>query len=153
VSFGYHRGDFQQSSGRIDAALTIGGATGIRLQFDRVRNEDGQIEIGGLPSTIIPRSAFIHRVLDPSIPIASMTGDEYEGRRVETRVGGLMLFYQQHRVDGVDIEVAGTEITLSSDPMPLLRLPGLDATLGVARILSGPIGEPTNWWLGLRWRP
>ena len=118
-----------------------------------MRNEEGQVELGGLPSTIIPRSAFIHRVLDPSIPVASMTGDEYEGRRVETRVGGLMLFYQQHRVDGVDIEVAGTEITLSSDPMPLLRLPGLDATLGVARILSGPIGEPTNWWLGLRWRP
>ncbi|MGZ8867460.1 MAG: hypothetical protein ACXW2P_03880, partial [Thermoanaerobaculia bacterium] len=127
--------------------------TFVRLQFDRARNEDGRIELGGLRSTIIPRSAFIHRVIDPSLPVASLTGDDYEGRRVETRLGGLMLFYQQHRLNGVDVEVAGTEIAIGVDPLPLIRLPGLDATLGVAKILSGPPGEPTNWWLGVRWRP
>jgi hypothetical protein len=153
VSLGYHTGDFEQSNGRIGAALTFGSGMNVRLRFDRVRNEEGRIELGGLPSTIIPRSAFIHRILDPSIPVGSMIGDEYEGRRVETTLAGFTFFYQQHRVDGVDVEVTGTEIVIAFDPMPILRLPGLDATLGVARVLSGPLGEPTNWWLGLRWRP
>ena len=82
-----------------------------------------------------------------------MTGEKYEGRRVETSLGGLTLFYQQHRLDGRDIEVAGTEIAMAADPLPIVRMPGLDVTLGVAKILSGIPDEPTNWWLGLRWRP
>ncbi len=152
VSAGWHAGDFQQSNGRVGMALTVGG-TFVRLQFDRVSNDEGRIELGGLPSTIIPRSAFIHRIHDPAIPIASMTGEEYEGRRVETNLGGLTLFYQQHRLDGQDIEVAGAEIAGSADPLPILRMPGLDVTLGVAKVLSGLPDDPTNWWLGVRWRP
>lgn len=152
ASVAWHAGDFQQSNGRAGIALTAGG-TFVRFQFDRVSNDEGRLELGGLASTIIPRSAFIHRVHDPSLPVASMTGQEYEGRRVETALGGLTVFYQQHRLDGRDIEVAGTEIAMAVDPLPVVRMPGLDVTLGVAKILSGLPDEPTNWWFGLRWRP
>ncbi|HUP48072.1 MAG TPA: hypothetical protein VNA04_04705 [Thermoanaerobaculia bacterium] len=159
LSAAYDSGTFRQFRGRYRGTFRHRGAR-LTVAYDRRLldgAEDGghRIEVGGLPSSIIPRSAFAGRVFEPAVAAAALRGARYEGRRVETVVPGvpLSLFYQQHRLDGSDLEIAGAEVTMASDPMPLARLPGFDATIGVARVLSGPIPHDTSWWVGLRWRP
>lgn len=121
---------------------------GARYQIDR----GDTVVLGGLPSSILPRSAYALRVLDPALPVASLAGDDYDGWRVESTVPSLPFtaFYQRHQLGGAELSVAGLEAEVSSDPFPILKLPGLDATIGVAKVLDG--GD-TNWWIGMRWRP
>ena len=121
---------------------------GARYQLDR----GDTVVLGGLPSSILPRSAYALRVLDPALPVASLAGDDYDGWRVESTVPSLPFtaFYQRHELGGAELSVVGLEAEISSDPFPILKLPGLDATIGVAKLLDG--GD-TNWWIGMRWRP
>ena len=49
--------------------------------------------------------------------------------------------------------VAGAEVSWSSEANPILKVPGLDVTLGGARVLDAPFEGDTRWWLGMRWRP
>ncbi len=113
------------------------------------------VTLGGLASSILPRSAYALRVLDPALPVAILAGDEYDGWRVETTVPGMPFtaFYQRHELGATRLSLAGAEVKLNSDPFPILKLPGLDVTLGVARIFDAPLQNETNWWLGMRWRP
>lgn len=154
---GYADGDFRQT--RWGGSASIGrSSTTVGVTFERrmLTGDDGHaIELGGLPSTIIPLSAFANRVFDPAIPVAALAGERYERRRVDAVVPGLplTLFFQQHFLNSIGVEVAGGELAFQMSPQPLIGLPGLDATVGVARILSGPLDRDTNWWLGLRWRP
>jgi hypothetical protein len=92
------------------------------------------------------------RVLDPALPVAILAGDEYDGWRIESTVPGFPVtaFYQRHELGASRISLAGARAELHSDPFPILKLPGLDLTAGVARVLDE--GD-TNWWIGLRWRP
>ena len=66
-------------------------------------------------------------------------------------------FYQRHELGATRLSLAGAEVKLNSDPFPILKLPGLDLTLGVARIFDAPLPvkatSETNWWLGMRWHP
>lgn len=112
----------------------------------------GRVTLGGLTSSLLPRSAYALRILDPALPVAILAGDEYDGWRIETTVPLLPFtaFYQRHELDGSRISLAGGEVTLSAAPNPILKTPGLDFTAGVAyRIDDGD----TKWWLGLRWHP
>ena len=159
VLVGFETGSFEQlraryrvTARRRDARLTV------EIEHRRLQGADrpeDRLRLGGLPSSIIPRAAFANRILDPAVPVAAVSGDDYQGVRAEATIPGVpfSLFYQHHGVDGTSVDVAGAEMTFGSDPMPIVGLPGLDATIGVARILSGPIERDTNWWLGLRWRP
>jgi len=119
-----------------------------RYQIDR----GDEVTVGGLPSSILPRSAYALRVLDPALPVASLRGDDYDGWRIESSVPNMPFtaFYQRHELGGASLSVAGLELDVALDPFPILKLPGLDATAGVAKILDG---GGTNWWLGMRWRP
>ena len=155
VSIGYDEGSFRQLRGSVTSSIRRNSAS-LVLAYERRRLDDDEhaIELGGLPSTIIPRSAFSNRVFEPGLPAGSLRGDDYHGVRVEATVPGipLTLFYRLH--DFADqVALAGAQIELSSDPIPILHLPGLDVTLGVARPVSGVLERDTNWWLGLRWRP
>ncbi|HYR27972.1 MAG TPA: hypothetical protein VEU30_05870, partial [Thermoanaerobaculia bacterium] len=126
------------------------GSLRVAARYQRDRGDD--LTVGGLPSSILPRSAYALRVLDPALPVASLRGDDYDGWRIESSVPNMPFtaFYQRHELGGASLSVAGLEIDVALDPFPILKLPGLDATAGVARILDG--GD-TNWWLGMRWRP
>ena len=141
--------DDRHYRGIVSAAVRSGSLrVGARYQHDG----GDQIILGGLPSSILPRSAYALRVLDPAVPVATLTGDEYDGWRIESTVPSLPFtaFYQRHELGGQSLSLAGLEIDVASDPFPILKVPGFDVTLGVARILDG--GD-TNWWLGMRWRP
>jgi Tol biopolymer transport system component len=132
----------------------------------RYQHDGGDtVTLGGLPSSLLPRSAYALRVLDPALPVAVLSGDEYDGWRIETTVPGMPFtaFYQRHELDSARLALAGVEADIPLDPFPILKLPGLDLTAGVARIVGAPCALPpapcalkegaTNWWLGMRWRP
>ena len=87
--------------------------------------------------------------------MAVLAGDRYDGWRIESTVPGLPFtaFYQRHELGDTRLSLAGAEVELSSDPFPILKLPGLDLTAGVARIFDAPLQDETKWWVGMRWRP
>lgn len=119
----------------------------------RYQHDDGAtIDVGGLPSSIVPRSALATRVFDPALPPGTLVGGEYDGWRVETLTPFLPLtaFYQRHEAGTGELSVAGLEYRVSSDPLPILKFPAVDFTAGVARLLDL---DETKWWLGIRWRP
>ena len=135
-------------------------AANIRLGSTRVtaryqRDAGAPVTLGGLAPSLLPRSAFAHTILDPALPVAILVGDEYDGWRIESTVPGLpfTVFYQRHELGATRLSLAGAEVELHSEPFPILKLPGLDLTLGVARVFDAPLQEETKWWLGMRWRP
>ncbi len=122
----------------------------------RYQHDGGDaVALGGIASSILPRSSYALRILDPALPVAILSGERYDGWRIETSVPSMPFtaFYQRHDLDGTAFSLAGARIELNADPNPILKLPGLDFTLGAARILDGPLRGDTKWWLGLRWHP
>lgn len=141
--------------------VLAGGARvgSVRVTARYQRDGGATVTLGGLASSILPRSAYALRVLDPALPVAILAGDRYDGWRIESTLPGLPFtaFYQRHELGATRVSLAGAEVELNSDPLPILKLPGLDLTLGVARILDAPpvtsLRDQTKWWLGMRWRP
>ncbi|HEX7420936.1 MAG TPA: hypothetical protein VF505_13690, partial [Thermoanaerobaculia bacterium] len=125
-----------------------------RYQHDQSRGNGG-VEVGGVPSSILPLSAIPNRILDPALPVRTLTGRRYDSVRIETTlpVFPATFFYQRHRTDLASVSVAGLQMTFGSGPQPLIRYPGIDFTAGVARILDEPLRNRTKWWLSMRWRP
>ena len=122
----------------------------------RYQHDNGDtVALGGIASSILPRSSYARRILDPALPVAILPGERYDGWRIETSVPSMPFtaFYQRHDLDGSALSLAGARIELNADPNSILKLPGLDFTLGAAHILDGPLRGETNWWLGLRWHP
>lgn len=120
------------------------------------RDRGATVELGGLSSSILPRSAYALRVLDPALPLSTLSGESYEGWRVESTLPGisfLTAFYQRHALDTRTLSLAGVEAEVVSDPMPVLKLPGLTMTAGIARVLDEPLRGATQWWIGMRWHP
>jgi hypothetical protein len=122
-----------------------------RYQHDGGAN----VTLGGLASSILPRSAYAQRILDPALPVAILAGGDYDGWRIESTVPRLPFtaFYQRHTLDGTHLSLAGAQVELHTDPDPILKLPALDFTIGAAYVLDTPMKGETKWWLGMRWRP
>lgn len=127
------------------------------LRFAARYQHDGgaRVSLGGLASSILPRSAYVLRVLDPALPVAIAAGDDYDGWRIESTVPRLPItaFYQSHTLDRTRLSLAGAQAELHTDPNPILKLPGLDLTVGAAYVLDAPLKGETKWWLSMRWRP
>jgi hypothetical protein len=133
-------------------------AGALRLAARYQRDRGGNVTLGGVESSILPRSAYALRVLDPALPVAIAAADEYDGWRIETMMGlPVTAFYQRHQPGDLRVSLAGLEATLHSDPLPILKIPALDLGVGVARILDAPealdLRGETKWWLTMRWRP
>ncbi|HEY3056524.1 MAG TPA: hypothetical protein VGK31_11400 [Thermoanaerobaculia bacterium] len=113
------------------------------------------VDIGGIESSILPRSAIPNRAFDPALPIGTLSGRHHDGMRVEATLPILpaTMFYQRHRTDTASLSLAGLEVTLVSNATPILRLPALDVTAGVARVLDEPLRNRRKWWFATRWRP
>jgi Tol biopolymer transport system component len=151
---------------RITARATLGVSvkdTSLAVSWQRsaVRGTPSlldQISLGGLPGSVLPEDARDNRVTAPALPAAILIGDDHEGQRVELTLGGLPLFFERHRVwgRGTDrgpwLRLAGLEVDVSSDPIPLVKLPGFHVSVGAARILDEPLKGKTRAWLGLAWR-
>jgi hypothetical protein len=122
-----------------------------RVQHD----SGGTVTLGGMASSILPRSSYSRTILDPALPLAILAGQGYDGWRIETSVPSMPFtaFYQRHDIEGETLSLVGARFELNTEPNPILKLPGLDLTLGTAHILEGPLRGDTKWWLGLRWHP
>lgn len=145
---------------RLDAqnrgAIAIGARSGgFRAGVRYTRADGGEVTVGGLASSILPRSSYADRILDPALPPGTLLGDDYEGWRGDASIPALpvTMFFQQHTVGGAKLRLAGLLFERSFDPNPIVKLPGLDFTAGVARILDAPMKGETQWWFGMRWRP
>lgn len=143
--------DDEHARAVLGAAIRSGS---FRIAARWQHDEGDDLVLGGLPSSLLPRSAYARRVLDPALPVAALTGNDYDGWRIESTVPGMPFtaFYQRHELGAAQLSVYGLEVKLNSDPMPLGKVPGLDVTAGVARADTN-CGRDTNWWLGMRWRP
>jgi hypothetical protein len=122
----------------------------------RYQHDQGEdVFLGGIASSILPRSAYARSILDPALPVAILSGRRYDGWRIETSVPSMPFtaFYQRHDLDGSSLSLAGARFELGSDPNPILKLPGVDLTVGVAYIFDEPLRHDTQWWLGVRWHP
>ena len=67
-------------------------------------------------------------------------------------LSGLTVFWQRHDTGTgfSHTDVRGLELSLRSQPVPLLRLPAFDLTAGAARVTDV---RGVKGWLALRWRP
>jgi hypothetical protein len=126
------------------AALGAGGLEAA-AQFTYGR----RLAVGGAASSIEPESLFIGRVLDPALDRDTLAGERYRGERVELRSGAVAAFWQRHRTNRT-IDLYGLEVTLSRDPLPIVKAAGLDLTAGIARVRQE---RKTRAWLAMRWRP
>jgi hypothetical protein len=134
---------------------------GLRLGIQAQRDEGSgrPLLLGGVTTSILPDSFMADRLLDPALPYAALAGDRYTGLRGEVTMNGLTGFWQRHDLGaGGRLSLAGISAALTSPPVPLVKLPALDLTVGVARLLDEPTGGPivggrTRGWIALKWRP
>jgi hypothetical protein len=140
--------------GILRTSLTLGSfRVGGRYQRDSARGANDPLQaiaVGGIDTSIVPRSAFATRVLDPALDPRTLVGRRYEGRRGELGFGALTAFWQGHNVAGQRTSLAGIEYGTRRAPTPIVKAPALDLTVGVARLLDE---HRTRAWLAIRWRP
>jgi Tol biopolymer transport system component len=137
----------------LGASLEQRSVHGRPAPFDRV-------SVGGMPSSVLPPAVVAGRRLAPPVPVGALIGDVHRAWRVELQSGAApVLFYERHRVKdhggpwGDPLSWIGMEIDVEGGPLPLLRLPSVQATLGLARVLDRPAGSRYRWWAGVRWTP
>jgi hypothetical protein len=125
-------------------------AAGYRFaaQVEHATSSDQLLPVGGIATTVMPQSLVAQRIIDPALAPGTLTGDRYTGGRIEVGSGYVTAFYQQHRIGGQHLGYAGAEITFQSPPITWVKTPGVDMTIGAARVEGR-----TRWWGGLRWRP
>lgn len=142
--------------GRGSASVAVGVPSlrvGLRYEHaatSRARSPYDLVSVGGLQSSIVPAAYLSSRVFDPALTPFSLAGSHYDGLRLQAEVSGLTFFWQQHRVPGERLPLAGAEWTMDLPPIALLKLPASSVTAGAARLLDE---HRTRWWFGLRWRP
>ena len=117
-------------------------------QVEHAQSNDQAIPLGGIATTIMPKSLIAQRIIDPALAPRTLTGDRYDGGRVEIGSGYVTAFYQQHRLGGQRLGYAGAELTMSSPPITWVKAPAFDLSIGAARVEG-----KSRWWAGLRWRP
>jgi len=117
------------------------------------------VTVGGLPGSLLPEDVRDNRVAVPALPAALLVGDDHEASRIDLGLAGLPLFFERHRVwssgqeRGNWLRVAGFEVELTSDPIPLAKLPGVHVRVGAAQILDQPFKGKNRAWIGLGYRP
>ncbi|HEX2162415.1 MAG TPA: hypothetical protein VHM02_00555, partial [Thermoanaerobaculia bacterium] len=117
-------------------------------------------QLGGVSSSLLPETVESARLLVPALPLGTQLGDELSAFRVDLDLDALPLplFWGRYEVgSGLPgeraLELAGAELRLRLGPVPLVRLPALDLTLGAAYVFDDPFADDLNAWIGLTWRP
>ena len=142
----------------------VHGDNGLLLSYRRDAVRDAaaaadRLQLGGVETSLLPASATAGRIPEPALPLGTLVGDEHEEERATALVRGLPLFFERHRVwdrvgpRGAWLRLVGIEVDLASEPVPLVKLPGLHLTVGAARVLDEPLKDRTRGWLALAWRP
>jgi hypothetical protein len=146
------------------AAGVLYRSTGLLLGWQRASvhgaaSDLDRLQLGGVPSSVLPDAVLAGRILVPPLPAGTLVGDEFEGQRATALLGGLPLVLARYRMwepekpSGDWLRLIALEWDVTGDPMPLVRLPGLRFIVGIAYILDEPFRDVTQAWLGLTWRP
>ncbi|HLJ73069.1 MAG TPA: hypothetical protein VKU62_00690, partial [Thermoanaerobaculia bacterium] len=133
----------QHARASLRVTAKLGGFGFAAAMGEAARN----MTVGGVVPSTTPDSLLLEHIIDPALPPAFAQQRTYRGVRGELHLGGLTAFWQRH---SSATRVWGIEESLSGGPVPLLDLPAVDLTAGVARV-SGLRG--TKGWLALRWSP
>jgi hypothetical protein len=139
---------------RLDLSWRRDGSRRITRAFDLY-------QLGGAATSLLPPAALASRIVSPALPAATLLGAEHEAERVELGLGFLPvpIFWERHRLRGglllhpAEVTLAGLEYRISTPPIPLVRLPGVELRVGLARVFSDPVKDQTRWWLTTVWRP
>ena len=129
------------------ASMRVAGYR-LAAQWEHAISDDQTLPLGGIATSVMPQSLVAQRIIDPALALSPLTGDRYNGGRVEIGSGMVTAFYQQHRIDGQRIGYPGIEITMQSPPITWIKTPAFDLTIGAARVEG-----KSRWWAGLRYRP
>ncbi len=115
-----------------------------------------RFQLGGVASGLLPSTVAAPRVWMPALPAGTLRGDRFGALRADLDLAWLPvpLFWARYDFAGAaPLEVGGVEIARRVGPVPLVRLPEVALTVGLARILDPPFRGDTTWWLGLAWSP
>lgn len=119
-----------------------------------------ELQVGGLPTTLLPALATGNRIFEPALPAATLVGRRYEGQRVVATLPGLLLtpFWARHRTGSTNAwsdwsSLAGLELSFELPPLPLVDLPAARLELGAATLLDEPQRGDVNGWVAIVWRP
>ena len=135
ISFGYRRGEIDETSG---AGLEFVG--------------------GGAPTSLTPSFDHLVHVWSPGLVEGAVHGSHYESWRGElaTSLLPVVPFYEAHRAGeeagGDWTELTGLRIDMELEPFPLLKLPGATLSIGGAYILDGLLEGEVEWWITTRWK-
>ncbi|HVN30507.1 MAG TPA: hypothetical protein VMT45_00825 [Thermoanaerobaculaceae bacterium] len=154
---------WQRMRGEV-AAGALYRSTGLVLAWQRASvrgaaSDLDRLQLGGVPSSVLPDAVLAGRILVPPLPVGTLVGDDHEGQTAKLLLGGLPILFERHRMWFQDeprsdwLRLVGIEWDVAGDPVPLVRLPGFHVTVGVAYILDPPFEDVTEGWLGLTWRP
>jgi Tol biopolymer transport system component len=119
---------------------------GIRFGAEGQRDQ-GSVTVGGVAPSILPRSAFANRIIDPALETATLAGRNYSGGRVDATWSSFTFFLQQHRL-GERIDVKGVELRGQMPATPILKLPALGLSIGGARV-----ERRNRFWVSVRIEP
>jgi hypothetical protein len=156
------RGEAELAVGRDDSSLAVSWTAG---EVDAAAPPWQRFQLGGVSSTLLPSTVEAARLLVPALPLATRTGTELSALRVDLAWEALPLplFWARYDLDGPGAGLAGTdagtlslagaELRLRLGPVPLVRLPVLDLTLGAAYVFDAPFEDDVNGWIGVAWRP
>jgi len=111
------------------------------------QKDHGDVTVGGVAPSILPRSAFANRIIDPALETATLAGRNYSGGRVDATWSSLTFFFQQHRL-GERIDVKGVELRGQMPATPMLKLPALGLSIGGARV-----ERRNRFWVAVRIEP
>lgn len=120
---------------------------GIRFGAEGQRDQ-GDVTVGGVAPSILPRSAIANRVIDPALENATLAGRNYTGGRIDATLSDAFTFFvQQHRL-GEKLNVKGIEVNAKVPATPLLKLPALGISIGGARV-----ERRNRYWVAVRIEP
>jgi hypothetical protein len=116
---------------------------------------------------VLPSTVEAARVLVPALPLGTKTGSRFTALRVDLDLDALPLplFWARYDLSGRPvsgllppgagdpISLAGAEWRLDLGPVPLVRLPAVELTLGGAYVFDPPFEDDVNGWIAVTWRP
>jgi len=133
--------------GRVDASL--GGSGGDGGTFE-------QFAVGGWPSPFVDQPVLSQRIAMPALPAGFAVGRRVATVRGSTALGPLRPYYWVgSTADGLDdwARVAGVDFETSTNPLPMLVLPGMTVRAGAAYSWDEPFRHRVGVYLGITYRP
>jgi hypothetical protein len=147
----------------------VSGSVGVRLRnlglrvsgdiagTDAPDSSDEGLTVGGMDFPLFDPAITSFRLPMPALEVGALRGDRIRMLRADLELGlPFSTFFWTGDAAGDPrgwYRVGGIEFYESLPEMPFLRLPGVRARLGVARMFSDPNNGDLHAWASLTYRP